>query len=126
MIFTNHKGSGYAFPPFSESNIKVFVNNDDLLNVAEITKRFDLLLCADTGNAHLADNLKVRILEIIYAKNLYRWGCGAYSNECQTIALPNDWERRYDFYKQMYFSKAKSWIRRLLGDNTMPSLQKNS
>lgn len=116
VIFTNHKGTAYAFPPFSEANIKVFVNNDDLLNLAELTKRFDLLLCADTGNAHLADNLKVRILELIHTKNLYRWGCGAYSNECHTIALPNNWEQNYEVYKQIYFSKAKALILRLLGD----------
>ena len=116
VVFTNHKSTAYAFPPFSEANIKVFVNNDDLLNLAELTKRFDLLLCADTGNAHLADNLKVRILELIHTKNLYRWGCGAYNNECETIALPDDWEQRYEVYKQMYFSKAKDWIGRLLGD----------
>lgn len=116
MVFSNHERSGYAFAPFSEANIKVFVNDDDLLNLAELTKRFDLLLCADTGNAHLADNLKVRILELIDAKITHRWGCGAYGNECKMVALPHNWEKKYEVYKQMYFNKAKAWIRRLLRD----------
>lgn len=114
MIFTNHKSSGYEFAPFELPNIAVFVNDDDLLNLAEIMKRFDLLLCADTGNAHLADNLGVRILELIHAKNVHRWGCGAYGNECEMIALPNAWEREYEQYKKIYFKKAKAWVGRLL------------
>ena len=117
VIFTNHKRSGYEFAPFESPNIAVFVNDDDLLNLAELTKRFDLLLCADTGNAHLADNLGVRILELIHAKNIYHWGCGAYNNECEMVILPNNWEREYERYKNAYFNKAKAWVGRILSES---------
>lgn len=116
VIFSNHEGSGYEFASFGEPNIKVFINNDDLLNVAALMRRLDLLLSADTGNVHLADNLGVSILELIHAKNAYRWGAGAYGNKCEMLILPNDWERNYERYKDTYFHKAKAWARKLLDE----------
>ena len=112
----NYKGSGYEFKPFSEPNIKVFVNDDDLLNLAEFTRRLDLLLSVDTGNTHLADNLGISVLETILAKSVHQWAGGAYSNECELVIFPNNWQKRYELYKQAYFNKAKAWVKRLLQD----------
>lgn len=51
VIFTNRKSSGYEFAPFESTNIAVFVNDDDLLNLAEIMKRFDCF-CAQIRAMH--------------------------------------------------------------------------
>ena len=117
VIFMNYKGSGYEFKAFSEPNIKVFVNDNDLLNLAELTRRLTLLLSVDTGNTHLADNLGTKILELIPAKEVYSWACGAYGNECELVILPHNWQKHYEFYKQVYFDKARAWVQRLLQDN---------
>ena len=110
----NYKGSGYEFKAFSEPNIKVFVNDDDLLNLAELTRRLTLLLSVDTGNTHLADNLGTKILELIPEKEVNSWTCGAYGNECELVILPQNWKKRYEFYKRIYFDKARAWVQRLL------------
>ena len=111
----NFKGSGYEFAPFNEKNIKVFVNDEDLLNLVEFTSRIDLLISVDTGNVHIADVFQVPILELIKrAKVSFQWCGGAYGNECECVTLPKGFKKRYDFHKNRFFDRALKRVKRLV------------
>ena len=110
----NFKGSGYEFAPFSEENIKVFTNDDDLLNLVEFTSRLDLLISVDTGNVHIADNLNKPILEVIKRRKIsFEWCGGSYGNECEIVKLPNGWKKHYEKHKNAFFQKAIKQVARL-------------
>lgn len=53
---------------YQTHNIIIFQNNNDLLNLVEIISRLNFLISTDTGNVHIADNLKIPVLEIISKK----------------------------------------------------------
>lgn len=115
FVFMNFKGSGYEFAPFRQKNIAVFVNDDDLLNLVELTSRFDLLISIDTGNVHIADNVNVPVLELIKKRKIsFHWCGGFYGNECELVKLPNHWKKDYEFYKNAFYCKAKKCIERLV------------
>ena len=113
FVFINHASSGYEFEAFSEPNIRLFMNDSDLLNLAEFVGRLDLLISADTGTVHIADNLGVSVCEPIAAKQAHRWGGGAYENECVKLVLPKGWQKHYAFYKEKFFILAKECVQGL-------------
>lgn len=78
FIFMNFKGSGYEFGDFSEENIKVFTNDDDLLNLAELTSRMSLCISLSTGNIHIADNLGIDTLGFFSRTDEKLFSCGHY------------------------------------------------
>ncbi len=86
-----------------KNNVFVFKNNNDLLNLVEITSRLDLLLSSDTGNVHIADNLKIPTLEIISKKKYNQWRGGWYGGYCKAIPLPYKWNKNK--YKDKYLDK---------------------
>ncbi|TQR61211.1 hypothetical protein [Campylobacter troglodytis] len=115
FVMMNFKGSGYEFAPFEAKNIKVFVNDEDLLNLVEFTSRLDLLIIVDTGNVHIADVFQVPILELIKrAKVSFQWCGGAWGNECECVTLPKGFKKRYDFYKNRFFDRANYLVASLL------------
>lgn len=87
-----------------KNNIFVFKNDNDLLNLVEITSRLDLLLSSDTGNVHIADNLQIPTLEIISKKKYNQWRGGWYGGYCKAISLPHKWSR--DKYLDEFVSEA--------------------
>ena len=113
FVFINFERSGYEFEAFSEANIALFTNDSDLLNLAEFVRRLDLLISADTGTVHIADNLGVSVCEPIAAKQALRWGGGAYGGECAKLVLAKGWRKRYSFYKEKFFALARECVRGL-------------
>lgn len=89
-----------------KNNVFVFKNNNDLLNLVEITSRLDLLLSSDTGNVHIADNLKIPTLEIISKKTYNQWRGGWYGGYCKAIPLPYKWNKNKDKYLDKFISEA--------------------
>lgn len=78
FVFMNFKGSGYEFGDFSEENIRVFTNDDDLLNLAELTSRMSLCISLSTGNIHIADNLGIDTLGFFSRTDEKLFSCGHY------------------------------------------------
>lgn len=102
---------------YQAHNIIIFQNNNDLLNLVELTSRLNFLISIDTGNVHIADNLKIPILEIISKKTRKQWSGGAYGGFCKIMSLPINWQK----HKQKYFFKFLS-----LALSCLKNLAKNS
>ncbi|PKT78282.1 hypothetical protein BCM32_00780 [Helicobacter winghamensis] len=101
----------------NNKNIIIFQNNNDLLNLVELISRLDFLISVDTGNVHIADNLKIPTLEIISKSKKNQWCGGAYGGFCKIMSLPINWQK----HKQKYFFKFLS-----LALSCLKNLAKNS
>lgn len=55
-------------------NFCIFHNDEDLLNLVELTSRVDLLISPSTGNIHIADNLGIASIGIFSFKDTILWG----------------------------------------------------
>lgn len=114
FVFMNFKGSGYEFVPFSEENIKVFTNDDDLLNLVELTSRLNLCISLSTGNIHIADNLGVDTLGFFAKTDEKLFACGQYGGHFEALFLPKEWKKNYKFYKNAFYEKVIKCMARLL------------
>lgn len=114
FVFMNFKGSGYEFAPFSQKNIAVFVNDDDLLNLAEFTSRIHLCISLSTGNIHLADNLGIDTLGFFAKTDEKLFSCGNYGGTFEVLYLPKDWKKDYEIYKKAFYQKAKKCVEKLV------------
>ena len=106
----NFRGSGYEFEPFIEENIKVFVNNDDLLNLVELTSRVNLCISLSTGNIHIADNLGIDTLGFFAYTDEFLFSCGNYGGNFEVLYLPKDWKKDYESYKNAFYQKAQKCV----------------
>lgn len=115
FVMMNYQANAYQYEDLEQENLKAFVNNDDLLNLVEMTSRLDLLISVDTSNVHIADNLNKPILEVIKRRKIsFEWCGGSYGNECELIKLPNGWKKKYEKYKNVFYQKAIKRVARLL------------
>ena len=115
FVMMNYEANSYHYEPFTQDNLKAFVNNDDLLNLVEFTSRLNLLISVDTGNVHIADNLNKPILEVIKRRKIsFQWCGGSYGNECESVKLPNGWKKHYERHKNKFYTKAIRRVDRLL------------
>ena len=115
FVFMNFKGSGYEFDDFSEENIRVFTNDDDLLNLAELTSRMSLCISLSTGNIHIADNLGIDTLGFFSRTDEKLFSCGHYGGggAFEVLYLPKDWKSDYEFYKKAFFDKAREVVKKI-------------
>lgn len=99
---------------FNAPNVKIFVNNDDLLNLIAITARFNALISVDTGNVHIADNLQVPTLGIYTRKMLKRWRGGTYGGKFAPFIMPlhngNYGKENDALYKQKFLGFLQTQI----------------
>lgn len=114
FVFMNFRGSDYEFEPFIEENIKVFVNNDDLLNLVELTSRVNLCISLSTGNIHIADNLGIDTLGFFAYTDEFLFPCGNYGGNFEVLYLPKDWKKDYEFYKNAFYQKAQKCVEKTL------------
>ncbi|WP_299549924.1 hypothetical protein [uncultured Helicobacter sp.] len=98
---------------YQTHNIIIFQNNNDLLNLVEIISRLNFLISTDTGNVHIADNLKIPVLEIISKKTKKQWAGGAYGGFCKTMTLPTNWQKHKQKYLFKFLSLAFSCLKNL-------------
>ncbi|ANV98757.1 hypothetical protein BBW65_03785 [Helicobacter enhydrae] len=54
-------------------NIVIFYNTPDLFNLIELIKRLKLLISPSTGNAHIANNLKIPLLGLFSKRDTMLW-----------------------------------------------------
>lgn len=112
FILMNYSKSGVAFGNFSQPNIKIFKNNEDLLNLVEFLNSLDLLLSVNTGVVHIADNLGIPTLEIIRKSESKKWAGGAYAGwgDYKNVILPKNWQQDSQKYKNLFLQEAKACI----------------
>ena len=67
-----------CFKPFDEPNIAIWENDDEIMNLVELTSRLNLLISPDTGNVHIADIFEVPILQTMKANLALKWGGGSF------------------------------------------------
>lgn len=73
FILLNFKDNSIQFNIPQNSNLKVFINSDEIASLVSITKKLDYLITIDTGNLHLADILQIPTLALIRKLAAYRF-----------------------------------------------------
>lgn len=83
FVLTNYESNTIQLGKFKQNNIAIFVNNGDLLNLVELSKKFSLCISVSTGNIHIARALRIPCLalypnkdKIRYAGDYYGYGGG--------------------------------------------------
>lgn len=99
---------------FDMPNIAVFINNADLLNLVAITECFNALISVDTGNVHIADNLRIPTLGIYTPKMAKRWRGGTYGGKFVQFVMPSSDKERNALQKERFLDFAKAQIPTLL------------
>ncbi len=79
--------SSRELPAFSEPNIAVFVNNDDLFNLIELIRNMDLLITPSTANFHFAQNLGIPTIALLSKRDSRMW-VGANTDKNMCVLLP--------------------------------------
>lgn len=71
----------------AHSNVVMFINNDDLLNLIALTNALSALISVDTGNVHIADNLCVPTIGLYKRSMFKRWRGGSYGGAFEGFVL---------------------------------------
>lgn len=114
FIMMNFSDNAITFRHLSEPNIIVFDNDSDVLNLVAFMRNLDLLITPDTGNVHIADILRLPILEHIQASVVRKWGGGSCGNPCHMLKLKKDWFKHYHKLIAQFHQMAESMISALL------------
>ena len=104
-----HKLKSFDIP-----NIAIFANNADLLNLVAITERFSALISIDTGNVHIADNLRIPTLGISTPKMAKKWRGGTYGGKFAQFIMPISGEHNDLLYKEALLDYARAQIPMLI------------
>lgn len=96
--------------PFSVPNVRIFVNNSDLLNLVAMIARCNVLISVDTGNVHIADNLQVPTLGIYTRKMIKRWRGGTYGGVFASFLMPMRGKKNDESYKRDLLAFLKAHI----------------
>ena len=92
FILTSFVGAPYdlrACKELSAPNCKIFVNNADILNLIALFERVDALISVDTGNIHIADNMRLPTFGLYNKAVLKRWGGGSYGGVFEAFCVEN-------------------------------------
>lgn len=81
FILTTRMQSPLCSIHFTEPNIVVFANNDDVLNLVALTARLAMLVSVDTGNMHIADNLGIPRVGLYPSSMIRRWSAIGFNNQ---------------------------------------------
>lgn len=111
FILMNFEKNRIQFHIQESQNLRVFVNNDDLVSLVDISSKLDLLMTPVTGNMHLCDVLQKPILALIIEKDTYRalGGGGSYKREQpnEIISVKAGWQKEYQKVLHDFTQKAK-------------------
>nr|WP_300691832.1 hypothetical protein [Helicobacter sp. UBA3407] len=110
FIFMDYPKSGVQFPKMEQENLKIFKNNQDLLNLVEFISRLDCLLSSNTGNVHNADNLKIPTLELIRESAQNRWQGGGWGGIYENVIVPTSWQTREKEFAEIFLQRAKDFL----------------
>ena len=73
FIIPTYEGNPQSFDFPKLENLKLFYNTLDLFNLVALTSKIDLLISPSTGNAHIANNLKIPLLGIFSKRDTMLW-----------------------------------------------------
>lgn len=114
FIFTTYTANPQKIEKSKRENIKIFCNDEDILNLVEIIAHFDLLLSVDTGNIHIADNLLIPTLATIEHRKKDNCCGGSYGGEFEAICLSKNCEENHKHYLEIFHNKAREKIQNLI------------
>ncbi|MDE5926554.1 MAG: hypothetical protein K2G68_07580, partial [Helicobacter sp.] len=110
FILMDYPKSGGQFPKIEQENLKIFKNNQDLLNLVEFISRLDCLLSSNTGNVHIADNLRIPTLELIREGARKRWQGGGWGGIYENVIVPTSWQSREREFAEVFLQRAKDFL----------------
>lgn len=73
FIIPTYEGNPQSFDFPKLENLKLFYNTLDLFNLIALTSKIDLLISPSTGNAHIANNLKIPLIGIFSKRDTMLW-----------------------------------------------------
>lgn len=73
FIIPTYEGNPQSFDFPKLENLKLFYNTLDLYNLIALTGKIDLLISPSTGNAHIANNLKIPLIGIFSKRDTMLW-----------------------------------------------------
>ncbi|MBK1992084.1 hypothetical protein JG676_05655 [Campylobacter sp. 2018MI35] len=77
-----------------ESNLKIFVNNDNIASLVSISKKIDFFISVDTGNVHLCDILQIPSLVFISKLAAFRFSGGSYKGKYDSLVVDKGWQKK--------------------------------
>ena len=113
FILTSFVGTQYdlrACKELNAPNCKIFVNNADILNLIALFERVDALISVDTGNIHIADNMRLPTFGLYNRAVLKRWGGGSYGGVFEAFCVENA-PKVGD--KELFIQKAIAFLERV-------------
>lgn len=99
---------------FIAPNVAIFVNNSDLLNLVAMSAAFCAFISVDTGNVHIADNLKIPTLGIYTRQMIKRWRGGTYGGKFVPFIMRDLPKANDTQYKKQFLDYATMWIPTML------------
>lgn len=114
FILTTYQTNPVRIEIDTTQNIKIFCNDDDILNLIEFISRLDLLLSVNTGNIHIADNLMIPTFAINRANERYKCAGGSYGGFFDGIYLPKNYAKDYAHYLDEFYNGARNVILTML------------
>lgn len=112
FILTSFVGAPYdlhACKELNAPNCKIFVNNADILNLIALFERVDGLISVDTGNIHIADNMRLPTFGLYSRAVLERWSGGNYGGVFEAFCVENA-PKVGD--KELFIQKATAFLER--------------
>lgn len=73
FIIPTYEGNPQSFDFPKLENLKLFYNTLDLFNLIALTSQINLLISPSTGNAHIANNLKIPLIGIFSKRDTMLW-----------------------------------------------------
>lgn len=73
FIIPTYEGNSKSLDFPKLENLKLFYNTLDLFNLVALTSKIDLLISPSTGNAHIANNLKIPLIGIFSKRDTMLW-----------------------------------------------------
>lgn len=113
FIMSNFAKNLLQYPEFEEANIVTFINDDDLLNLAQLISEADLLISMDTSLIHFADLARTPTLGL-YGYYRTRFRGGFYGGKFDAVYFPLVYDAEKCLaLEDSFYKKAKKMISEL-------------
>lgn len=114
FVLLNFKHNFIQLNIQQSSNVRVFVNNDDLASLIALSSQFDLFITPVTGNSHLCDILQIPSLIFVRKDgSTYRMGGGGVNIHCEQFIVKAGWQKNYTHVFAQFSQKIKAKLENL-------------
>ena len=104
IIISASKDNKQYLNSFDQRKITIFINDNDILNLAALIDKSSLFIGGSTGTTHIAGNLRKRCVAIYPAKptqSKTRWGL--FGNDQNTLYIvPDEIEKNEDYSNNLF------------------------